>query len=177
MCNYDGSVEIFDIVKLRLFLLLFLFMCMAMVLFFIVPNIKSYKTAKLSYESEVTRTQLIEDTYRAKEQYLQDLRVDNRGIIEAFNVKFDEEKFIEFAQRYFQDVELKKLDEQDYQKEFLQYRLDVSVALETPVKFYEFLSDMRRYQSIVKVDFPIEMVAPDRFIKATFNVKVYEYKN
>ncbi|MBN2964680.1 hypothetical protein JWV37_07800 [Sulfurospirillum sp. T05] len=176
MNRLDKSLEEFDLIKLLIFLLLFLAMSLFMVLAFIVPNIKEHKREKASYGYELVTTGRVETVLQEKESQLQALRVENRKVIEAFVSRFDEERFVRFVSEFFEEVSLARLEQKEHEEDFVMYELKVTSLLKTPSKFYEFLESLKRYEGIVKADFPIEMRAEGGLIHATFNIKVFELK-
>ena len=174
MNKLDKSLEEFDLIKLLLFLLLFLVASLVMVLAFIVPNIKEHKREKAAHGYELVTTQRVGAVLQEKEAQLQTLRIENKKVIEAFISRFDEERFVRYVGEFFEEVSLARLEQKEHEKDFIMYELKVTSLLKTPAKFYSFLESLKRYEGIVKADFPIEMRAEGPFIHATFNIKVFE---
>ena len=173
MNKLDKSLEEFNLIKLLFFLLLFLVIALFMVLVLIVPNIKEHKRQKAMYQFELTTTQRVEAVLNEKEAQLQHLRSENRKVIEAFVNRFDEERFVRYVGEFFEEVSLARLEQKEFERDFTMYELKVTSLLATPVKFYNFLESLKRYEGIVKADFPIEMRAEGKLIHATFNIKVF----
>lgn len=172
----DKSLEELDPVKMLLFFLAFLAISFTVIFAIIVPNIKEYKKTKALYGRNELATMRIKNSLDAKESELQKIAQTNQKILDALITTFDEKKFITYANKYFSNVTLSKGTTQITPTGFTQYELNVSSSIQSPQNFYEFLQGLSSYESVIKADFPIKMVANKELIESSFNIKVYNLK-
>lgn len=173
----DKSLEELDPVKMLLFFLAFLAISFFIIFVFIVPNIKDYKRIQSLYSHNDMATMRIKNTLDAKESELQKIVKGNQKLLDALVVHFNEQKFMQYANKYFHNVTLSKDRANKNHKGFLVYELNVSSSIKSPKNFYDFLEGLSSYESIIKADFPIQMRAQGDMIQSSFNIKVYNLKD
>ena len=93
-------------------------------------------------------------------------------LIETFENKFDEGKFVTFVSQYLDSV-VSKNSNISQSEPFLINELKITATIKTPSRLYDFIDALRSYENVVKIDFPIEMQKDGDKISAAFNVKIY----
>ena len=178
MSTTDTSLEKIDPVKLLLFIIAFIVVCFIMIFGFIVPNIKEFKSLTRQNYSQTSSYTKVKNEFEAKFKVLEATKQKDGAIISAFETKFDKDKFIDFASKFFSEVSLSKIEESDQNasETFFRFRLNVTSSLRTPQKFYDFLDALSSYDSIVKTEVPIVMTGEKDKIHTTFNIKVFGLK-
>ena len=141
-------------------------------------KIKEFKSLTRQNYSQTSSYTKVKNEFEAKFKNLEATKQKDGAIISAFEAKFDKDKFIEFASKFFSEVSLSKIEESDNNasEKFFRFRLNVTSSLRTPQKFYDFLDALSSYDSIVKTEFPIVMKGEKDKIHTTFNIKVFGLK-
>ena len=141
-------------------------------------KIKEFKSLTRQNYSQTSSYTKVKNEFEAKFKNLEATKQKDGAIISAFEAKFDKDKFIEFASKFFSEVSLSKIEESDNNasEKFFRFRLNVTSSLRTPQKFYDFLDALSSYASIVKTEFPIVMKGEKDKIHTTFNIKVFGLK-
>lgn len=170
----DRSLEDIDIAKLLIYITVFLIVSIVMIFAFIVPNIKDYQQISAEHSSQISALTKISKNFQNTLDELRDIEKLNEFTLKSINNKFDEKLFIVFATQFFQNVLLSKISSEN--SDFYRYELNVSTSMNTPTKFYEFLDALKRFENVVKIDFPITMRAQNGIINTTFNVRIYGTK-
>ncbi len=165
-----------NILKLLTFLFIFIFVVFFIIFVFIVPDIKRLKTAKFKSRQTYNVYKYTNNTLKAKQKELKELKHDNLKIIRAFDNSFDENSFIKFSKKYFTYAKLVKQKKKIYKKNFTQYSFNTISKITDPTVFYKFLAAINSYDNIIQVDFPIRMRAVGDDINTTFDLKVYTIK-
>lgn len=173
--NKDKSLEQIDIAKLLGYIFIFLLVCMVMIFGFIVPNIKEFKSQSRLANSQIASYSKASHILGAKTDSLNELKQENKAILEAFEHKFDTNEFMDFTKKFFSDVKLQELSKSDQEKndEYFLYELSVSSFSDTPAKLYAFIDALAKFSSIIRVEFPIQMKADEEKIRTKFNIRVY----
>lgn len=172
----DRSIEDIDIVKLLIYIVIFLAVSVVMIFVFIVPNIKEYRQIEATYTSSQNALLKIQKNFEGTLGELHDIEKTNEFTFKSLNNKFNEISFITFASKYFDNVSLNELPQKDANDEYYRYELNVTSAMNTPSKFYNFLDELKTYDNVVKVDFPINMKSESSLIHTTFNIRIYGVK-
>lgn len=174
MSKIDRSIEKINYVKLLIFFAVFIVITIVLLFSLIIPNVKQYRVARSDYTRASMYKARVEGILANREKELKELQTKNKKIFDSFKHPFAKEEFVNFANQFFSKVSLKEVQQSDYKKEFKVYELNVTSSLKTPVRFYQFLEGLNRYQNIVQADFPIELSATGDFIKSSFKIKVYK---
>lgn len=172
----DRSIEDIDILKLLIYIVIFLAISSFMIFVFIVPNIKEYRQIEATYTSSQNALLKIQKNFETTFGELTDIQKTNEFTLKSLNNKFNEISFMAFASKYFDNVNLNELPKTDSNDEYYRYELNVTSAMNTPSKFYNFLDDLKNYDNVVKVDFPINMKSEGNLIHTTFNIRIYGVK-
>ena len=114
------------------------------------------------------------DTENRLQERKEKLLYDNKVIYQAYEKDFSEEKFLKFAKVYFSSANLVKLKDKASKNEpFLFYILEAEASIKNPNSFQDFLSGLKNYESIVKVDFPVSLKTSEDKILTSFSIKIY----
>ncbi len=173
MNNVDRSLEKINYIKLLVYLFVFIFITLLLILILIVPNIKKYRLARGEYNQALVHKTRVQAVLNERDKELKKLKSDNWKIFNAYKHKFSNKEFSSFAKQFFDKVSLKEIKQISYKKEFKIYELNVTSSLKTPVKFYQFLDGLNRYDNMVQADFPIDLKSNGKLIYSSFEIKVY----
>ena len=172
----DRSLQNIDVTKLLIYVLLFIVACLVMIFGFLVPNIKEYKQVKYESRMQIAASAQTQRIYDAKSKALNEIKQNDKAVLDALESKFDADKFAQFASKYFTNVNLSEPKEAAKNGEISVYELTVTSSMKTPAKFYEFMDALQSYENIVKIDLPIKMRKEAEKIDATFGVKIYSLR-
>ncbi len=140
-----------------------------------IPSVKMYKKQNSEYRKVKAKYDRISRQHGDALTQLKELKSDNRKIIDAFENGFDEQAFLKYLNSKFQTVKFEKSDPRVEEK-FLRYSITVTTSMDTPMKFYEFLTKLNRYSNIIETEFPIEFQAKNGVLEGSFSLKYYYYK-
>lgn len=172
----DRSLQNIDVTKLLIYVLLFIVACLVMIFGFLVPNIKEYKQVKYESRMQIAASAQTQRIYDAKSKALNEIKQNDKAVLDALENKFNADKFAQFASKYFTNVNLSEPEEAAKNGEISVYELTVTGSMKTPAKFYEFMDALQSYENIVKIDLPIKMRKEAEKIDATFGVKIYSLR-
>jgi len=172
----DRSLQNIDVTKLLIYVLLFIVACLVMIFGFLVPNIKEYKQVKYESRMQIAASAQTQRIYDAKSKALNEIKQNDKAVLDALESKFDADKFAQFASKYFTNVNLSEPKEAAKNGEISVYELTVTGSMKTPAKFYELMDALQSYENIVKIDLPIKMRKEAEKIDATFGVKIYSLR-
>ena len=172
----DRSLQNIDVTKLLIYVLLFIVACLVMIFGFLVPNTKEYKQVKYESRMQIAASAQTQRIYDAKSKALNEIKQNDKAVLDALESKFDADKFAQFASKYFTNVNLSEPKEAAKNGEMSVYELTVTGSMKTPAKFYEFMDALQSYENIVKIDLPIKMHKEAEKIDATFGVKIYSLR-
>ena len=172
----DRSLQNIDVTKLLIYVLLFIVACLVMIFGFLVPNIKEYKQVKYESRMQIAASAQTQRIYDAKSKALNEIKQNDKAVLDALESKFDADKFAQFASKYFTNVNLSEPKEAAKNGEISVCELTVTGSMKTPAKFYEFMDALQSYENIVKIDLPIKMRKDAEKIDATFGVKIYSLR-
>ena len=172
----DRSLQNIDVTKLLIYVLLFIVACLVMIFGFLVPNIKEYRQIKYESRMQIAASAQTQRLYDAKSKALNEIKQNDKAVLDALESKFDADKFAQFASKYFTNVNLSEPKEAAKNGEISVYELTVTGSMKTPAKFYEFMDALQSYENIVKIDLPIKMHKEAEKIDATFGVKIYSLR-
>jgi len=136
-----------QIVKILFFVLFFLVVLLLFLVIFIIPQLKIYKTNKLSlkkYEKLYTSESKKLKELKSKEKYLSKKYEKS---IQKFNTKFDLSDFKNYIQS--DSYECVVTPTKDKKK------LSINLIINDNQSFYKFIDKLKKYKNIVKITFPI----------------------
>ncbi len=151
----------------------FVFVVFLIVFLVLVPSIKELRNTKIQNAKAYNRYSYALNQQSSKERELKKLKYNNLKIIRAFDTKFKESEFLNFAKKFFKQVSLKRDKSRVYKRDFILYDFNTVSKIADPTVFYRFLTDINRYDNIIQADFPIQMQALKDDINTTFKLKVY----
>ncbi len=161
------------ILKFLIFLFLFMLIVFAFVFVFIIPQIKEYKSAKLSFSTNKVEYIKLQDRYKELEKQLQIIEKENKKTIDIFSKKFNKSRYLSFAKKYFDDVKLTKIQTDTNSSVLDIYQFDADIKTQNPKQFYNFIKGLENYEGVVKINFPITITAKDNHLEISFRMSVY----
>lgn len=176
MSRKDTSLERVDIVKLLVFVLVFVLVCLVMIFGFILPNIKEYRSLNMQNRSATAAHAKVLKIYTDKMQAFEAEKQKHETTLKAYDTAFDKQKFINFASTFFQDVTMDDGEAKNQDEKFFRYQLNASISMKSPQSFYDFLDALEKYETIVKIEFPIVMKSEEQLIQMSFGLRVYGLK-
>jgi hypothetical protein len=172
--NKDKSLEKINYIKLLIFLTIFVVIVLSIILFAILPAIKEYRVAKGNFLKAESKIRAVENRLKDTEKEMNRIKEEHRKILSGFRHEFSKDEFIEFANRFFSKVSLTKSQKIDHKGEFVEYDINVTSSLKTPVNFYRFLEALNSYTNIIQADFPIDLSSDGKNITSSFKIVVYK---
>ncbi len=169
----DRSLEKINYIKLLIYLSVFILVTLILILALVLPSIKRYRVARNEYNQAMVHKTRVEGVLKQREKELKQLQLSNRKIFDSFGHKFSQNEFTNFANKFFDTVALKEVNQSMYTDEYKVYELNVTTLLKTPVKFYKFLDGLNHYQNLIQADFPIDLKSRGDLIHSSFKIKVY----
>lgn len=160
--------------KFMIFILVFLITVMLFVFLVVIPSIKTFKSKKAHYLHQLK----MEERLRSKQTTLQ--QEYNRTVakyaekLKAFEHPFDKNAFLETAGHYFNHVTLTAQGAKKSESGLQIYRFQADFDANTPLQFYHFVDALQKMESVVKINFPIEVDAQNSKIHLRFNISVYQ---
>jgi competence protein ComGC len=174
MQDMNSKLSDTEIIKILIYLVVFIIIVMLFVFVIIIPNVKDYRVEKKLERRAYKAYSKVQNNLDERQDLLKNLKSDNLKIIKSFDNLFDEQKFAKLLEEYFEATTFSKVDSKGYRENFIVYELNVSTSIETPLRFYEFLDHLNRFDNIIKANFPIEFASNDGFINSSFTIEVYE---
>jgi hypothetical protein len=164
-------------VRLMLFLLAFLSVVMLFVFLVVIPAIKTYKTKKALYRERLLTERKLSEKEQQLQKELETYKKEYSDTLEVFRHPFDETAFLEVARQYFQNVKLTPKEKKKSESGLQVYTFEADFNAQTPVKFYQFVDALQKMDSVVKINFPIEIESEGKIIRMQFNLSVYRLEN
>ncbi len=170
----DRSLDSIDITKLTIFSLVFIIFMLIMVFSIAMPTIDKYKQAsEINSEKKINLTK-IEQIYNENLSVYENLKSEHQRALNVLKNSFNEMKFISMAGRYFNNVYLSRPTILNDDPRYIINQVSVSAQMKNPQNLYDFINDLRNYDSLINVNFPIEMKSKDDYIETSFVIKIYQ---
>ena len=170
----DRSLDSIDITKLTIFSLVFIIFMLIMVFSIAMPTIDKYKQAsEINSEKRINLTK-IEQIYNENLSVYENLKSEHQRALNVLKNSFNEMKFISMAGRYFNNVYLSRPTILNDDPRYIINQVSVSAQMKNPQNLYDFINDLRNYDSLINVNFPIEMKSKDDYIETSFVIKIYQ---
>ncbi|MCX2682860.1 hypothetical protein OQH60_03135 [Campylobacter sp. MIT 21-1685] len=167
----DKSLQEIDILKLLIYGLSFVSVCTALILFLLLPLLKTHKQQSLKDNSQTA----ILENFRTKLQVSRDkiflLRSENNTSLDQFEKSFNLSNFTLFLQKYFKNLEIK--EEKIIKNKYLKHSLIIQGQINSPKNFYDFIDAAKNFESFIKIDYPLILKAQKDAIAFSFRVKIY----
>jgi hypothetical protein len=164
----------FFTIKSLIYSLIFLILTFILLLFFIIPGIKEYKSKKAEYEMSLSKGTILNDKKDDFNASIEKFYSENSKTIEAFEKEFDLESFKKFSGKYFKNIKIIKIDEGSSGINFVMYKFSAALQSKNPVNFYHFIEDLKNYDSVIEINFPIVLDSLQDRISISFHMKVYK---
>jgi len=161
-------------IKFLIYVLLFLIFILLMLLLFIIPSIKHYKSTRSDYVSYVSQNKHLSKKQVTLSKEIKAYQKNNRALLDSFQSEFNQSAFVAFAEKYFSHVSLEQGAKKSANSQFQEYVFSATSQAKTPVDFYKFIDGLKKYPSIVKINFPITLVSKDKQIHLDFNMSIYK---
>lgn len=170
----DRSLDSIDITKLTIFSLVFIIFMLIMVFSIAMPTIDKYKQAsEINSEKRINLTK-IEQIYNENLSVYENLKSEHQRALNLLKNSFNEMKFISMAGKYFSNVYLSRPTILNDDPRYIINQVSVSAQMKNPQNLYDFINDLRNYDSLINVNFPIEMKSKDGYIETSFVIKIYQ---
>ncbi len=169
----DRSLEQISIPKLLLYSLAFICACAGLIVFLIMPILRDYKSSVAELGSQNSVNYAVNESFQASLERVQGLQSENKAILKQFDAEFNRSALITFLENYFFEPRLNELESKE-KPEYLQHEFNVSAVMDNPKIFYRFIEDLRGFESLVKLETPIDLRAQeDGEIAVSFIIKVF----
>ena len=172
------KIEMFgiDIIKNLLFFTIFVVVFLSLLGMFVAPSIKKFKAQKKEYFITQTKLNESENNLAKTSLEYQQLYRENKKIIFALKREFDKENFKMFASKYMQIEQIKDENISVYENNFIKKTYIVTAKLQTPVDFYNFVEESKKYKNILKIYFPIVFKAKNGELKLIYKLEHFKVK-
>jgi len=170
------KVEMFgiDIVKNFLLFVLFFVIFITLLVILVAPTIKKFKEIKAQYYKTKIELQKTEDKLNKNTAQYRQLYKNNKKIILAYKTDFNKAQFIDFAKKYMKIIKIKKIDETIYKNNFIKTSYLVTAILNSPTGFYKLVENLKYYNLVLKVYFPIVFKAKNNKIKIIYKIEHFK---
>lgn len=161
------------LINILLLSISFIVLFFAIILFLFIPAGKAYKQ---EHETYVHQKQILNEAQNRHDDTLHELKslqTKYRTIIRGYEKAFDPQEFDEVYSRYFTKLTLKEIKKLENESIFEVYEVRTTSKINSPTIFYDFLTAINKSDNIIRVEFPIEFVAHDGVIDASFRMQVY----
>ncbi len=164
-------------VKFLIYVLLFLIFILMILLLFIIPNIKSYKSNKSDLKNYTSQNKHLSQKQVKLSQDIESYKKEHSELLKSFSDDFNETHFLTYAKKYFSNVSLKENPTTDKKSQFKVYSFKATSLSKTPNDFYKFIDDLKQYDSIIKINFPITIISNKNNIDLSFNMSIFSQNN
>ena len=169
----DRSLEQISLTKLVLYSLAFITLCGGLIAFLIMPILRDYKSSVAELNSQNGINYAINESFQESLERVQGLENENKAILTQFDAEFNKSSLITFLENYFFEPTLSEIKLKEKPK-YLGYEFNVSAVMDNPKIFYRFIEDLRGYDSLIKLETPIDLRAQDDGeIAISFIIKVF----
>ncbi len=163
------------LIRLLSGILLYLVLLFILIFALVIPAVKSYKSVRESFTAQKERFERAKERYDTVFDRYRALKAKHRKVLEAFENRWDEARFAQTAQSYFDTFSMRLLENNATDGRYRLYEINAKTSMDTPRKFYNFLDALPNMPYVVAADFPIAFQAVDnRTIEGVFRVRVYE---
>ena len=170
----DRSLEQIDITKLVLYAMGFIAVFAALILFLVIPILKDYKRAISELSTQTNINKIINEDFQISLNRLETLKGENKDLLAQFDADFNATHLIKFLGTYFDEPNLTEIKNNGAKQEYLQYEFNVSAILDNPKQFYSFIDALNTYQSVIRLETPVDLNSrDDGEIDISFVLKVY----
>ena len=143
----------------------------------LIPMGKEYRKNRITLKKEKIDLQRHQEFYDQTLALFNKTKTKNRHIIEAFENRFDPERFKSKYGTYFIDLSLSKADDINKTEWYETYEVQTTSKIKSPTNFYDFLTAVNKSEWIVGITFPIKFVREGELIHSSFKMHVYKKVN
>ncbi len=140
----------------------------------LIPMGKEYRKNKMILKKERLDLQRHQDFYNETLEVYNDTKSKNRAIIEAFENRFDPQRFKAKYSRFFIDLSISKASDPAKNDWYEVYEVKTTSKIKSPVNFYDFLDALNKSKWIIGVTFPIDFRRDGELIYSSFKMQVYK---
>ncbi len=140
----------------------------------LIPMGKEYRKNRVELKKEKVDLRRYEEFYSQTLQIYNNTKSKNRHIIEAFENKFDPQKFKAYYGKYFISLTLSPSKEFKRNEWYEVYEVNTTSKIKSPTNFYDFLEAINKSDWIIGVTFPIDFVREGELIHSSFKMQVYK---
>lgn len=170
----DRSLDQIDASKLVLYVLLFVAVCAGLIILLVIPILKDYKNALNELSTQTHINALIDANFQESLSRLEQLKSENKAVLEQFDADFNASHLSKFLNKYFIEPNLTPIKHSGAKAEYLQHEFNVSAILENPKQFYSFIEALNHYDNVIALETPINLKSTDEGdIDIHFTLKVY----
>ncbi|MDY0116138.1 MAG: hypothetical protein RBR59_01000 [Sulfurimonadaceae bacterium] len=166
-----------DISRQNLFLILMLTFLLGIVVVFslyvLIPEGKEYRERKMELTKEYLELRRYQDFYDETFTILKELQSKNKNIIEAFDNRFDSERFHKLHIGHFNSLSISEVQKVSQEEEFGVYEVNTTSHINSPTNFYDFLDSINKSNWIIGINFPIHFQREGEMIRSSFTMRVY----
>lgn len=167
-----------NISRVNLYLLALSVVLLILVMVFsfavLIPKGKDYRMDRSELIQESRQLRQINDFFIETQVILDKLTTDNRHIITAFDMKFNQDRFVKQHKKFFASLEVSKMKKLDTKEEFDVYEVNASSEISSPTSFYNFLEAVNKSDWIIGINFPIDFKREAELINSSFTMRVYK---
>jgi len=135
---------------------------------------KEYRKNRLTLKEEKLDLQNYQNYYDKTLEIFNTTKSKNRHIIQAFEAKFDPQRFKKTYAKYFIDLSLSKIKDANKSKWYETYEVQTTSKIKSPTNFYDFLSAINKSEWIIRVTFPINFKREGELIHSSFKMQIYK---
>jgi cell division protein FtsB len=160
-------------VKFLIYVLIFLISVLALLIFLVIPSIKSYKLNRSELKTFNEKSQYLSEKEIELKKSIKNFKDENKKLIKIFDNQFDEKDFIQYSNKYLKNIKLFKVKDSS-DKSFDEYTFSASTTTKSPKEFFEFIKNLKNYKNTIKINFPISLISKPNKIDLNFNIGVYK---
>jgi len=169
------ELEELNIVKILLFVFLYLVIIVLFIIFYTVPEIKTYKTEHIQYKENLKSYYSVLNKHELLKNTLERNRETYEKILTAFRTPFNQKDFISFSKNYFKKISIKKIKESKKENVFLIHKYKMDYILKDIDSLYSFFKELKKYSAIIKIDFPFILESSsNNMLKGSCIVEIHE---
>ena len=139
----------------------------------LIPNGKEYRKQRTELLKENKELRKYQNFSADTEEFLQELKRDNRHVMRAFDNTFNAQRFEKTHQGYFSSLSVEKQIKIEDVGEFNVYEVNTTSQINSPKTFYDFLDAVNKSDWIIGINFPIHFKRDGELIKSSFTMRVY----
>ena len=145
-----------NVLKHTLYLLFFVVITLMLFFLLIIPSYRELKLSNIELAKEEVYTESVLATQKRYSDDYQKLNDEKKFKSVAFSVGYSIEKFQSYSNKNIENLEITELKSEDYLENFIKTTYKLRGAVSSPEHFYKFLSNLKKYENVIEVQYPIE---------------------